>query len=85
MMNTNLTTSQETELNKVIERIRSYANPPLAPSEPLRLEADGLSENPGVDAKVYICSANPPAKTRIMTIAKTHNCQLRRSRSWRRI
>jgi ribonuclease HI len=55
MMNTNLSTSQEAELDKVIERIRSYANPPLTPSEPLHLEADGLSENPGVmGAGIYI-------------------------------
>jgi hypothetical protein len=47
MMNiTNLTTTtQETELNKVIERIRAYNNPPLARNEPLHLEVDGLSEN----------------------------------------
>jgi len=50
MMNiTNLTTTaQETALNNVIDRIRAYNNPPLARNEPLHLEVDGLSENPGV-------------------------------------
>ena len=57
---TNLTTTpQETELNKVIERIRSYNNPPLARNEPLQLEVDGLSENPGVmGAGIYLRQAD---------------------------
>jgi ribonuclease HI len=43
------TAEQETELNKVIERIRiQYQNPPPTPGEPLRLDVDGLSENPGI-------------------------------------
>ena len=55
----NITTpAQQTELNKVIERIRSYDNPRLAPSEPLHLEVDGLSENPGVmGGGIYIRQA----------------------------
>jgi ribonuclease HI len=44
----NTTSAQQTELTKVIERIRSYNNPPLARNEPLHIEVDGLSENPGV-------------------------------------
>src|SRR5579872_6661332 len=44
-----------------------------------------LNENPGADARVYICTARPPARTRITTTAKIHNCQLRRSISCKRI
>ena len=60
MSNSTHTTTQETEINQVIERIRTeYQNPPLDSNEPLRLDVDGLSENPGVmGGGIYVHQAS---------------------------
>ena len=61
-INPNQSRCQETELNKVIERLRPYANPPLDASEPLRLKADGLTENPGVMGAGICRHLRPPGR-----------------------